>query len=207
MLDAKLRPLIDPPLNKAGRQLARLGVTANMVTLTGFAIGLAGIACLALNWYLVALACLGLNRVADGLDGAVARHAGLSDFGGYLDIVCDFIVYSGFVFGFAAGQPDAAVAAAFLVFSFMGTGSSFLAYAIFAAKHGQSTAIRGRKSLYYIGGLTEGTETIAVLAAICVFPGAFEWLAYGFGAACWITTAARVLAARDAFGNTTAPNC
>jgi len=100
------------------------------------------------------------------------------------------------VFFFAAGRPEQALPAAFLIFSFVGTGSSFLAYAIFAAKRGITTDIRGTKSLYYIGGLTEGTETIALFIAICLFPDAFPWLAWGFGAMCWITTAARIAAAR-----------
>jgi hypothetical protein len=88
-----------------------------------------------------------------------------------------------------------------LLFSFMGTGSSFLTYAIIAAKRGETTEIRGRKSLYYLGGLTEGTETFAFLAAICIFPQAFVPLAYLFAAACWITTVSRMLAAVRAFGD------
>ena len=96
-------------------------------------------------------------------------------------------------------RPEQALPAAFLIFSFVGTGSSFLAYAIFAAKRGITTNIRGAKSLYYIGGLTEGTETIALFVALCLFPDAFPWLAWGFGGLCWITTAARVTAAAGTF--------
>ena len=70
---------------------------------------------------------------------------------------------------------------------------------VFAAKRNVTTSIRGAKSLYYIGGLTEGTETIALFIAICLFPDAFPWLAWGFGALCWITTAARIAAAAGAF--------
>jgi hypothetical protein len=92
------------------------------------------------------------------------------------------------------------VPAAFLILSFVGTGTSFLAFAILAAKRGLASEARGRKSLYYLGGLTEGTETIAVFAAFCLFPSEFAVLAYGFGALCWLTTAARVVAARRSFG-------
>ena len=139
---------------------------------------------------------------ADFVDGAVARHDRLSDLGGYLDIVCDFLIYAGIPVGFALMDPQAnALAAAVLLFSFMGTGSSFLTYAIIAAKRGETTEIRGRKSLYYLGGLTEGTETFAFLAAICAFPQAFVPLAYLFAVACWITTVSRMLAAVRAFGD------
>lgn len=207
MLDARFRRWIDRPLDRLGAGLARAGVSANQVTLFGFGIGVLGIVALALRLDLLALVLLGLNRIADGLDGAVARQGGrLTDFGGYLDIVCDFLIYAGFVFGFAVGRPEHALPAAFLIFSFVGTGSTFLAYAIFAAKRGIETSLRGHKSLYYIGGLTEGTETIALLAAICLFPAAFPWLAYGFGAACWLTTAARAIGAYQAFGRAGSPS-
>ena len=199
MLDPMMRRLIDPPLDAVGRGLAGAGVAANSVTWVGFAIGIGAMAALAFQQYWLALALILANRAADGLDGAVARHAGISDLGGYLDIVLDFLIYSGVVFGFALGRPDQALPAAFLIFSFVGTGSSFLAYAIFAAKRDISTDLRGRKSLFYIGGLTEGTETIALFVAICLLPQWFAWLAYGFGALCWLTTGARIAAAIGAF--------
>ena len=199
MLDPMMRRLVDPPLNAAGLTLARAGIHANAVTWGGFVMGVGAMAALAFQQYWLALVLILANRAADGLDGAVARHAGISDLGGYLDIVLDFLFYSGVVFGFAVGHPDQALAAAFLIFSFVGTGSSFLAYAIMAAKRDISTDLRGRKSLFYIGGLTEGTETIALLLAICLFPNWFVWLAYGFGALCWLTTGARIAAAMDAF--------
>ncbi|MCB9947338.1 MAG: CDP-alcohol phosphatidyltransferase family protein [Rhodospirillaceae bacterium] len=200
MLDPILRPLIDKPLDRIGARLARAGVPADTVTLAGFVVGLGAMAAMAGQSYWTALALIGLNRLLDGLDGAVARQgAGSSDFGGYLDIVLDFIVYSGVVFAFALGRPDHGVAAAFLVFSFVGTGSSFLAYAIMAAKRGITSGMHGHKSLYFLGGLTEGTETALVMAAICLAPGWFDWIAVGFGAACWLTTLGRILAARAAF--------
>lgn len=200
MLDAAMRRIIDPPLDRIGRRLAASGVSANAVTVIGCAVGLLAIPLLAAQWYGLALAAILVNRLADGLDGAVARHTALTDFGGYLDIVCDFIVYAGVAFGFALARPENAVPAAFLILSFVGTGTSFLAFAILAAKRGLASEARGRKSLYYLGGLTEGTETIAVFAAFCLFPGAFSALAYIFGALCWLTTATRVAQARRAFG-------
>ncbi len=200
MLDPLMRRIIDPPLDRMGRRLAAAGISANTITIVGFVIGLLAIPCLAAQWYGAALAAILASRLADGLDGAVARHATLTDFGGYLDIVCDFIVYAGVAFGFALARPENAVAAAFLILSFVGTGTSFLAFAILAAKRGLASEARGRKSLYYLGGLTEGTETIAVFMAFCLFPGVFPLLAYVFGVLCWLTTAARVVTARRSFG-------
>lgn len=200
MLDATLRKVIDPPLNVTGVRLARLGVQANWVTLVGFAIGLAAIPALATQNYALALAAILANRLMDGLDGAVARANGGTDFGGFLDIVCDFIFYSGVVFGCALAHPENATAAAFLIFSFMGTGASFLAYAAIAARKGVTTEARGIKAIYYLGGLTEGTETIAVLCLFCIWPAGFVPVAYVFGALCWLTTASRFHSAWRTFG-------
>jgi phosphatidylglycerophosphate synthase len=200
VLDAVARRLIDPPLNSAARLLVRAGVGPNILTLSGFFVGIAAVPLLAYELYSAALAAIALNRLADGLDGPVARVGGhASDAGGFLDIVCDFVFYSAVIFGFALGRPDTALAAAFLIFSFVGTGCSFLAYAVVAAKRGLTTSLRGEKSLYYLGGLTEGTETVVLLIAICLFPDAFVWIAIGFGVACWITTAARILAGWRSF--------
>ena len=199
MLDSRLRRLIDRPLDALGLRLARRGVSADGITWAGFVVGCGAWTLLALQSYGWALVLILLNRFADGLDGAVARHKRQTDLGGYLDIVLDFLFYSGVVFFFAVGRPEEALPAAFLIFSFVGTGASFLAFAALAAKRGIATTARGTKSIYYLGGLTEGTETIALFVAICIFPDAFSWLAWGFGALCWITTVVRIYMAIDTF--------
>jgi phosphatidylglycerophosphate synthase len=196
MLDARLRRLIDPPLERLAGPLAARGLSANAVTLIGFALGLCAMAAIALQHYLLGLGLLLVNRLCDGLDGALARRRGLSDLGGFLDIVLDFIVYSGVPFAFALADPARnGLPAAFLIFSFVGTGTSFLAFAIMAAKRGLATDLRGRKSLYYLGGLTEGTETILAFVLACLLPGWFPAVAYVFGGLCWLTTATRITAA------------
>jgi phosphatidylglycerophosphate synthase len=200
LLDACLRRVIDPPLQAAAGSLVRVGLGADTVTVLGFAVGLLAMAAVALGHPALGLVLVLLNRLADGLDGAVARQTRLTDRGGFLDIVLDFILYSGFVFAFAVRDPADALAAAFLIFSFVGTSTSFLAFAIMAAKRGLSSEARGRKSLYYLGGLTEGTETILCFALFCLWPDAFTPVAWGFGALCWLTTAVRVLTGVRALG-------
>ncbi|MEK0085172.1 CDP-alcohol phosphatidyltransferase family protein [Benzoatithermus flavus] len=198
MLDAALRPLIDPPLDRIGRALAARGVSADAITVTGFGLGLLAMLAIAGGAYGTGLVLLLLNRLADGLDGAVARHSRLTDLGGFLDIVLDFITYAGLVFAFAVAEPaENGLAAAFLLFAFMGTGSSFLAFAIMAAKRRLATERRGRKSLYYLGGLTEGSETILFFVLACLLPGWFPLLACLFGGLCWLTTLGRILAGRQ----------
>ena len=129
----------------------------------------------------------------------MARASGSSDLGAYLDITLDFIFYSAVPFGLAIANPDHALAAAFLIFSFVGTGSSFLAFAIIAQKRGISTEARGKKGFFYLGGLTEGGETIIFLIVVVTFPQAFMPLAWVFGALCWITTATRIWSAITRF--------
>jgi phosphatidylglycerophosphate synthase len=195
MLDPILRPLVDRGLNPLGRWLASSGVTANQVTLAGGVFGALAALAVAFGQFDLALWLILINRFADGLDGAVARAGRHSDFGGYLDIVCDFIFYSAIPFAFGVADPANALAAAFLIFSFIGTASSFLAYAILAEKHHISTEVRGRKSFFHLGGLTEGSETILLLLAMVVWPSHFPYFAWGFGVLCWVTTGTRIHAA------------
>ena len=192
MLDSRIRPYIDLFTNSIGPRFAHMGITANMVTVLGFGLGVLAFAVITQEMFVAAFILIALNRIGDGIDWAIARHEGMSDFGGYLDIVLDFIFYALIPLGFAIQNPENAIAAAVLIVSFVGTGSSFLAYAIIAEKRGMSTEIRGKKSLYYLGGLTEGTETIAVLLAMCVWPEFFSIFAYIFAILCGVTTVTRI---------------
>lgn len=194
MLDRVARRLVDPALDRLAAGLARRRVKANAVTLAGFGCGLVAMILVAAQAYLPALAALLLNRLADGLDGALARRGRPTDLGGYLDIVLDFIFYAGFVFAFALADPARGLAAAFLIFAFVGTGTSFLAFAIFQAKRGGSA---GGKAFHYLGGLTEGSETILFFAVLCLFPAAFAAAAWVFGTLCWLTTLGRLMTAVD----------
>lgn len=192
MLDRHLHPRIKPALNRLVSMLDRPGITPDGLTLTGFAIGVLALPFLALGWYPAALVAIVLNRLLDGLDGALARRRGLSDAGGFLDIALDFLFYALVPFGFALAAPaENALAAAWLLFAFIGTGSSFLAFAALAAKHDIDNPGYAHKSFYYLGGLTEGTETIALFVLCCLFPAHFTLLAWVFGALCWLTTTTR----------------
>ncbi len=202
MLDGMMRRLIDPGLARAGRYLAARGASADAVTLVGLALGLGAAVVIAagLPAWLAFLPLLA-SRAADGLDGAVARATRKTDFGGYLDIACDFLFYGAVPLAFVIRDPGAnGVAGAFLLCSFYVNGATFLGYAILAAKRGMETAGRGEKSLYFTAGLLEGTETIAFFAALCLWPQLFAPLAWAFGALCFVTAISRVMLARRVFG-------
>ena len=207
MLDSHARKVIDPMLNRCGRVLVARGWSADGVTMLGLGLGLVSAALLALGlpgfWALIPLLA---GRVADGLDGAVARASQKTDFGGYLDIVADFMFYAAVPMGFVLRDPGAnAVAGAFLLASFYVNGASFLGYAILAEKTGIETGAQGEKSFFYANGILEGSETILFFSAICLWPGAFAPLAWVFGGLCVLTAVLRVLAARRVFGTAPAP--
>ncbi|MGL4234975.1 CDP-alcohol phosphatidyltransferase family protein [Tabrizicola sp.] len=203
MLDGMMRGVIDPPLNHSGRWLAARGASADAVTLVGLALGLTAAALIWAGWsgLVVALPLLA-SRLADGLDGAVARARGKTDLGGYLDIVSDFAFYGALPLAFVLRDPvENGAAGAFLLFSFYVNGATFLGYAVIAAKRGLETTSRGEKSLYFTAGLLEGTETILFFLLIALWPSLFVPAAWVFGVLCLVTAVARVLLARRVFGS------
>lgn len=172
--------------------MARRGWTANRLTLSGLAVGLLAVPLLAYGCYGGALAIIVLNRLLDGLDGAVARASVPTVQGGYLDIVCDMAFYAAVPVGFALARPENAVWASVLLASFVCTGTSFLGRAVMAAQRGEADrGERGPKSFFYSAGLIEGSETIAAFVAFCLFPTSFPLLAGVFAALCFWTAAAR----------------
>lgn len=200
MLDKTARKLIDPSLNALGVRMAARGITADAVTLAGLALGLLAAVAIIFGQYIPALVLLLASRIADGLDGAVARATRKTDFGGYLDIAADFLFYGAIPMAFVMQNPTVnGAAGAFLLTSFYFNGTSFLGYAILAEKAQMITQAQGVKSLYYSNGLLEGTETIVFFVLLCLFPTYFPMLAWIFGAACFATATLRIWGARQTF--------
>lgn len=193
VFDRYLHPRVKPLLNRIAATIDRPEVTPDRISLVGFLIGALALPFLAMQWYFAALLMIVINRLFDGLDGALARRRDLSDAGGFLDIALDFLFYALVPFGFVLASPTLnAVAGAWLLFAFIGTGSSFLAFAAVADKYKLENLDYPHKSFYYLGGLTEGAETILVFVLFCLFPAYFPLLAWLFGALCWFTTLTRV---------------
>ncbi len=193
MLDRFAIRLIQPLVACLGQGLARRGVSANQLSFLGFGLGLLAAALITQQAYLWGLTVILASRLCDGLDGAVARSTQPTDRGGFLDITLDFIFYAAIPLAFALADPAAnALAAAVLLAAFMGTGSSFLAFAVIASKRGMTSTAYPDKSFYFLGGLTEATETLAFFAAICLWPQHFPALALVFAALCAVTTSTRL---------------
>lgn len=192
MLDAVLTAHLKAPLAWLAKPLLRVGVSANQMTVAGFVCGLVSALCITQDWMLWALVALAANRLCDGLDGALARLTRPTRHGAFLDIVFDFLIYSLIPLAFAVRDGSDAMAAAFLIFCFVGTGSTFLAFSIFAKEVGLTNQRLVEKSMYYLEGLTEGFETLVILALMIIVPAWFSVLAYGFGVLCLVTTATRI---------------
>ena len=193
MLDRFATALIRPTVDATARALVRAGVRANTITVSGFSIGLGAAVLIAIHAYSMGLAAIFISRICDALDGAVARQTRTSDAGGFLDIALDFVFYASVPLAFAVADPAAnALPAAALLAAFVGTSSSFLAFAVLAAKRGLASLAYPDKSFYFLGGLTEATETLTCFSAMCLWPQHFALLAWVFTGLCTVTTATRI---------------
>ena len=205
MFDRQTTALIRPAIDALARVFVRAGISANALTFTGLVLGWLAAAAIGLQMSLTGAALILVSRLFDGLDGAVARQTSPTDRGGFLDISLDFLFYPAIPLAFAfADPPRNALAAALLLAAFVGTGTSFLAFAVIAAKRGLTNAAVPNKSFYFLGGLTEATETLAFFIAMCIWPAQFALLACGFAAMCAVTIATRVYWGWQAFAPTNA---
>lgn len=200
MIDRQTTALIRPVLDGIARQLARRGISADALTFCGLAVGWGAAGAIAVQAFWTGAALILVSRLLDGLDGAVARATSPTDRGGFLDISLDFLFYPAVPLAFALADPPAnALAAAALLAAFVSTGTSFLAFATIAAKRGLTSVDYPDKSFYFLGGLTEATETLAFFIAMCVWPQHFAPLALLFSAMCAVTIATRIFWGWQAF--------
>lgn len=169
--------------------MSALGVTA-----AGFVVG--GCACVAagLGWWWWALALWLLNRLLDGLDGPVARRRGSTELGGFLDIVADFTIYAGFVVGVAVAVPSARLGCVVLVAAYYVSGSTFLAVSSLLERLDRAgDAHEDGRSLRFVGGLAEGTETVLAYGLLCLLPAYAGTVVWAFAALVAVTAVQRVV--------------
>lgn len=179
MFDARLRQWSAPALERTAALLDRPWITPDRLTGVNLVLGLASAGMAAAQWWWPALAAWLLCRLADGLDGPLARRRisnGTSPGagqGGYWDICADFIVYGATVVGAGAGAAAAFDAPwlpfLLVLFAYYVNGTAFLAFSSIAERTGRQ--IEDGRSLSFLGGLTEGAETVAVHSLWLIFPG------------------------------------
>lgn len=206
MFDSSLRPLLDCPLARAAAVLDRPLLSPDQITIAGLVLGLGSAATAATQLWWVSLALWLLSRVADGLDGSLARlrrdrsprggpgdHSGA---GGFLDITADFVVYGATVVGVAIGAtaghgapwwPFLLVLLAYYV-----NGTAFLAFSSIAERTGHT--IDDGRSLSFLGGVAEGAETIAVHSLWLLLPAIAWQIALVWAAVVALSAAQRIVA-------------
>ncbi|MBW5249355.1 MULTISPECIES: CDP-alcohol phosphatidyltransferase family protein [Streptomyces] len=197
MLDVRARALLSGPLDRAAVLLDRPAVTPDRLTALGLLTGLASAGSAAAGWWPAAAALWLLSRLADGLDGPLARRRGTVDrsgAGGFLDICADFLVYGAFVVGVAVGVGGPALPFLLVLLAYYVNGTVFLAFSSIAERTGRrdDRLSRGR-SLNFLGGLAEGGETIAVHTLWCLLPGFAHTIAWVWAAVVAVTAAHRVV--------------
>lgn len=203
MFDRIALEVTKPLVDATARQIVKRGISADQVTLACFVLGMTSALFVMLGHFHLALLPLLLGRICDGLDGAVARLTVQSDRGAFMDIALDFLFYASIPLAFAIAAPESnALPGAVLLAAFVGTGTSFLAYATLAEKRSEKSTAYPSKSFYYLGGLTEGTETVAIFVLMCLFSQQFPLLAYIYASLCTLTTATRILAGWQNFAAT-----
>lgn len=174
MLDPVLRPLKDRVLLAVARPLG-MHVSPGAVTAAALLLGLVCAALLLVpspGWALAAW--LG-SRTLDGLDGIVARaHGRQSDLGGYLDILCDFVVYAAVPIALVAGRPPtpgAWLALSVLLASFYVNAASWMYLAAILEKRSAGAHMRGEStSVAMPGGVIGGSETVVLFAVFILLP-------------------------------------
>jgi phosphatidylglycerophosphate synthase len=201
MLDRHILRLLQPAIDGAAKWSLAKGRTADQVTFAGFGAGVGAALLIASGWPLAGLMFILASRALDGIDGALARLGDATDRGAFLDISLDFIFYAAIPLAFAVADPGAnALAAAILLAAFVATGASFLAFAVIAEKRGLKSSAYPSKSFYYLGGLTEGTETVLCFLAMCWWPQLFPAFAYFYACLCALTVISRLVEGWNAFG-------
>lgn len=200
MLDSLLRPYINLLLQPMATLALMLGMRPNHVTLCGFFIGALSVLAIIVGEPYWGAFFLLLNRVADGMDGLMAKISGRTDFGGFLDISCDFIIYTGFIWAHAYAHPEYSLWLIFLLFSFVGPTISFLVYMMLEAKQSRRVMSTSKRSFAALTSVGEGTETMFVLFLMCLFPECIPMASLGYGIVCWLVTISRFIVCWKRFG-------
>ena len=193
MFDRQIQKYTQKPLQYIAKLFLKF-ISPNHMTLIGFGFGVLMCLSIIIDQYLIAIFFLFLNRLSDGLDGAMARLQTPTPLGGYLDIVLDFLIYGGFVLSFGITEQNNSLLSMVLLFCYIGTGATFLAKAaILPSLTNQNLNEEIPKSFHYAVGLVEGTETIIFMVLCLLFPNLFIYFSFILIILCLITIVFRII--------------
>ena len=196
MIDAILRRKLSGSFNALAVKLDNDFITPTGITVFGLLLGIASALTAWNRLWVPALLLWLVSRILDALDGALARIKISRDIsygpvGGYLDIVFDFIVYGSFVVGVGHGARTSYLPFLLVLLAYYVNGTSFLAFSSIAERE-QITIDDGR-SLSFVFGLAETTETIVVHSLWCLFPMVAGNIAWVWAAFVGVSALARII--------------
>ena len=198
MIDRAVRARLAPTLDRAAAGLQAVGVAPGMLTLLGLVLGLGACVAAARSAWAPALVLWLASRLADGLDGPVARRRASTELGGVLDFVADFVVYSGFVVGVAVARPQSRLACVVLLATYLVNNVALLSFSSVIERLGLE--LGDERSLRLTTGLAEGAETIVVYVLFCLTPSASTTIAWAFAGLVGLTAVQRVAQGRSILG-------
>ena len=200
-----MRGMFDTPLRKfkdqVGAPLARSlsRIPPGFITVLALVTGLLAAWLAFTQSYFAAFGFWILNRMLDGLDGLMARmYDKQSDFGGYADILTDFIVYAALPIGLAAGSPsnERYLALAFMLASFYVNSASWMYLAAILEKHAPHSPDT-QTTIVMPAGLIGGFETIIAFGVFTLFPAYITILFSIFAALVFFTILQRLYWAKQ----------
>lgn len=176
MIDSWLRRIKDVLFHPLA-QLLNTFLTPLAVTLMAFATALVASYMLWHQMYLLALFLWIGSRILDGLDGTMARLSNRQTvLGGYIDLVCDVIVYALFPLAAASAGGEGFMAVALLLAAYY---INLTCWAVLAAILERQTYPGGksderRTTIIMPRGIIEGFETVVIYGLFCLLPQ-FLW--------------------------------
>jgi phosphatidylserine synthase len=180
MFDASLRPLKDRLLRPVSRGLAACRVPPTAITVGACGVGLIAAGFAAVGRPAESVVVWLASRVLDGLDGAVAREADArTDFGGWLDLVLDHVVYAAVPLAVAYRLDDRRtwIAAAVMLGVFYVNTAAWAYLAAVMEKRNAGSEARGETtSVTMPGGVVEGAESIAAYCVFLAWPSVAAWV-------------------------------
>lgn len=196
MLDKHLRQLKEQALTPLAQVTGRYLHPTSITLLAGGCGVLAGLAGWQ-GWFEAGLLLWIVNRVLDGLDGTVARlHNKQSDFGGYLDILIDFVLYA-FIPALLAWRADTQthyLATLLLIGTFYVNAASWLYLSSILERRARGANTQGEMtSVTMPGGVIEGTETALFFGLFFLLPELLIPLFILMSALVWVTVVQRLL--------------
>lgn len=171
------------------------GVNPTAVTFIAFGVGLGAALLVGFGHYGWGCGLWLLNRLIDGLDGEIARrHGAQSDLGGYLDILCDLVVYAAVPLALVLSSPTEApyTSLTLLLASFYLNVGSWMYLSSLLEKRNKHLG-NEKTSVTMPSGLVEGAETIGFYTLFLLFPEAFVPLALTMTGLVLVTVSQRVV--------------